>query len=134
MQHAPAGNDIDELAEREFSRLEEQGGERDQDNQRQPKKAHSQRHPEDGDDASSPPNCPRPPHSALWSVRIDFIKHAAVAEVQCLRLLPAAERVVYREELDLGEGILVVLCNGGVTRAVMVLRRNFLSLRRIDEI
>src|SRR5438309_8157163 len=67
------------------------------------------------------------PSDGARSVLVDLIKDAAVGKMFLLRLGPAAEQFVDREQLDLGEGVCIFLGDLGITRAVEIARGDVLT-------
>ena len=63
---------------------------------------------------------------------VDLVEHAAVGEVRLLRLGPAAEHLVDREQRDLRELRRVLRGDLVVDRPVEVLRRDLLAVGRIE--
>src|SRR5687768_5339375 len=57
--------------------------------------------------SSVKPRASSNPGNTLLLLEIDLVKHAAVCEVDLLRLLPAAEGLVDGEQVDLGELLVV---------------------------
>src|SRR5438046_6601808 len=68
---------------------------------------------------------PAPPSAR--SILVDLVENAAFAEVFLLRLGPAAENVVDREQFDLCERILIFLRDLRITRTVGIACGNFLT-------
>src|ERR1700737_4643373 len=62
------------------------------------------------------------------SVLVDLVENAAFAEVFLLRLGPAAENVVDREQFDLRERRLVFSCDLGIARTIGIACGNLLTL------
>src|SRR5260370_2874211 len=65
-----------------------------------------------------PPAPPRP--QPARSVLVDLIEDAAFGEMFLLRLGPAAEHLVDREQFDLGERVLVFLGDLRITRTIAI--------------
>src|SRR3954452_9316842 len=68
---------------------------------------------------------PAPPSAR--SILVDLVENAAFAEVFLLRLGPAAENVVDREQFDLREGRLVFRGDLGIARTIGIACGNFLT-------
>src|ERR1700676_1578112 len=68
-----------------------------------------------------------PAAASAKSVLVNLIENAAFAEVFLLRLGPAAEHVVDREQFDLRERVFVFLGNLGIARTIGIARGNFLT-------
>src|ERR1043165_1909830 len=64
---------------------------------------------------------------------LELIEDAAIGEVRLLRLLPTAENFVDGEQVQLRKVRRVFLRDGFKAWAVVVLRGDFLSLRRVKE-
>src|SRR5688500_4135935 len=65
------------------------------------------------------------------SLRLDLVERATVAEVFLLRLGPAAE-ILDGHEVELGEQIRMLRRNLRIARPVVVARRDFLSVGRVQ--
>src|SRR5450755_588821 len=61
------------------------------------------------------------------SVLVDLVENAAFAEMFLLRLGPAAENLVDREQIDLGERVLVFLGDLRITGTIGIACGNFLT-------
>src|SRR5881275_3621323 len=67
------------------------------------------------------------PSDSARSVLVDLIEDAAVGKMFLLRLGPAAEKFVDREQLDLREGVFMFFSDLGIARTIEVARRDFLT-------
>src|SRR5258708_9802911 len=61
------------------------------------------------------------------SILVDLVENATFAEMFLLRLGPAAEHVVDREQLDLRKGFLIFLGDLGIVRTIGIACGNFLT-------
>src|SRR5450755_2407981 len=64
-------------------------------------------------------------------ILVNLIEDAALAEMLLLRLGPAAEDVIDREQLDFGEGLFVFLRDLLITWSIGIACGNFLTFPRI---
>ena len=59
---------------------------------------------------------------------VDLVKNPAVGEMSSLRFAPAAETLVYREQLNLWKACQILRVGGfGFGRSVVIFRDDFLS-------
>src|SRR5215469_15240618 len=65
---------------------------------------------------------------------VDLVEHAAVGEMGCLRLFPAAEHLINGEKRDLREFIGVAASDLGIARPVEMLGDDFLGFGRIEQL
>ena len=79
-----------------------------------------------GRGAGLPPPAGAEDEGVRSAPRGDLVEHAAVGEVRLLRILPAAERVIYGDERDVREFRRVAREHRGVARAVVMLGRKLL--------
>src|ERR1017187_6531760 len=70
--------------------------------------------------------------ACLFARLINLVEDAAIGEVRLLRLLPAAEQLIHREQADLRELRFVLLRHRFQARTVEMLRGDFLPLRRVQ--
>src|SRR3954462_8820683 len=67
------------------------------------------------------------PSDSARSVLVDLIEDAAVGEMFPLRLGPAAEHIVDREQLELCKGVFVFLRDVRIARTVEIARGDLLT-------
>src|SRR6185295_12042815 len=133
IQRAAAGEDLPELSGRKLKRLEEQAGERDQNDDGEP--CQGQAHGKTEPRQTAPPRdrcahkspCFRYGWPSTRSILVNLVENAAFAEVFFLRLGPTPKNVVDREKFNLGERFFVLLRDLRIAWTIGIACGNFLT-------